>query len=1055
MTNEENGTDSNTRVLKTVEFVINYGDKLSKLQVYLNKYKDDSAKCLEVSKKVFKASPRNLCSNAMWQVYKQYHTNQELVDNISKYIAFNSSNSITLEEEIGLIDKYCSELDKQQSQTEQQSQQPVQQSTNNSNYVQALKAIGFKVYDDRVPIAGKTGQKTNIINWLKGMCNEQLPNSCGYLSNSCLENQEVLQQHNIDYTKADIWNPKVYSVSEDTNFKLFIRESDISYDVLVKLPLGLTQFDFTSGKAQIEIIRLLGMFNSKGGSSNCSLVGNIAVKSIGYIYNIPDCEYSAVVMTISKDLLKFRKSNYLVSDYIDACMGASNNFDAFRGDFCLGDKIVIGISPGKLQSVPLHSSSPNNLGGCLVNGAAGSGKSVLLNSLLVQGLALNNNNYGKYEKQGNGAIVLLDAKANEWVKPWKSIIDNMGYTLYGFDGCNVDSNLLRYIDKKGNTINVNTVIPEYVLGMCFLSSFRQVIRERYGTINAKSTQDFNKASTQETLPRILILVDELNTMKENVGGAAYGQLFNRFLMAKDTRTVSYHWVLAGQNLTKSVVSSQSSPNYPYRIVGSMDEDGYKYHNIKVDKAVEEYEARTEKGSIMSQGMFYFGHSGNTRLIKSMYLPEDTSSLSSILQKLGAFPGLTELHNLVRWGLENTPKLYKDTMLAEKYPRNNFVIAALRLVGAINDEEFEYYSNVVMGLTEQSADQENQGNWHNDEFEAFSIEEPEQSNQSNINTSQTLDFNSLMNDIDLNGLNVSEQDTPKQSKPKFDMNNIDYGNCKVEVGVNNSQVFNRDGTVSDTIDKENIEYYQSSAKYTPSFQANKGVKKTLEKSPIATKIYANKLFDDIIQSGIKCFKSKTDIVQLTIIGNDIWLNSEYINDIPDNTTIRNIVSMEVITKRLKHLTLLEIDTGIMSAFYSELGDNAINSLFVSNKKLQHLTIRKSNGKSIEIDRQDAIMQPTQQDTESIAKDKLTKACNKSPKQNWELKDLTDKIYGFGKVQESFSRASNNIWHNGGGVHLGRAILWAALGVGTLGVASAFSAVVRTSLAGVNFIRRQVG
>lgn len=1044
---------SNVNTLNLIDFIIDNQQDLDRL---VNSINDCPSKelSLSVAKKVFKGRPEVLCDNNLWITYSKFIGSQNCLI-VPKYLSVNLPSINNSE---SLIGEFCNELQRAIQQEGRKSQER-QDSQTQQEYIRALQNLGFKLCDDRISIAGKTGQKTKIINWLHGMYSEQLPKGCGYTSNSCLVNQQVLEDNQIDYRTADIWNNKVNKVHEDTIFRLFIRESDISFDIVIKLPLGLEQFDFTSKKAQIDIQTLLGIFTnmdkSKGDTFRCSLIGDISIKLIGYTFGIEDCKYDAVIITLSKDLLKFKNSNFLVSDYIDACMGVSNNFDAFRGDLCLGNKIVIGVSPGKLHSVVLHTTAPNQFNGCFMSGGAGSGKSALLDSLLVQGLALNNGDYGrlpngtKLNRQGNGSLVMLDAKANEWIKPWKQLLNNMGYILYGFDGCPVNSQLLRYTDRKGNIANVNTNIPEYVLGMCFLNSFRYVIRARYGQIQANNVTEFNSMS-QDTLPRILILVDELNTIQDTIGGKDYGQIYKRLFMAKDTRTVSYHWVLAGQNLTKSVVGGQNKTNYPYSIVGKMDADGYEYHKIKLDKSVEEYEAKTSRGSIMSQGMFYFGMSDSTKVVKSMYLPAEQSVRQEVLNKIGAFPGLVEMHQLVRWGLDNTPQLFKDTMIAEKYPNNNFVIAALYIVGAITEQEFENLSNYCLsgGVdTQNQDDYDSQLDIPNQEIYGFDFNSNEpvadsrplnHSNQRN-NTM----FNGL-DDLDLDGFNVSDTNNV--------LNDIDYSGFNVDIEPSENNLFNGDGTFSDNIDKRNIKYQDKKVMFENHNKINKGISKILNKSPASIKVYANKLFEDILKTGVKYFNHKTDISILTILQNDLWLNEQYIDGIPDDTELKNIVSMGIINKVLKHLRLIEIDTSIMASFYSELGDNAISEIFKINKQLQQLNIQKSNGEEIEINRDMALNKV--QDQESKSRDILNKACNKSQQKNWELNDLTSKIYGFGKVQESFRRASSNIWHSGDGVHPIRAFGWTALGIGTLAVTGAFTGVVRSALLCANGIRNLV-
>lgn len=1053
--------------LSYLKYIVTYKELLEMLYVtILNTNRPEI--CKKVAREVFNGNPGILTSSDFWKCYRQY-TDCKRELNIEQLL---KNELVDIEKPEALIKKFCEELKKQVSEQAPKNTQPAQP----IGYISKLQQLGYGLFDDRNDIAGKQKQKTNIINWLHRMYNEDIPK--GGISSVNQVNRQLLEQNSIDYKTADIWNNKINKIHEDLKFRLFIKETDISFEVLIKLPLGLEQFDFTSDKAVTETKTLLGIFTnndkSKGDTYSCSLIGSIAVKKIGYMFQMQDCNYDAVMFTLSKDLLKFKNSNFLVNDYIDACLGATNNFNGFRSDFCLGNKIVMGVTPGKLASVVLHPSAPNQLNGMLMSGSAGSGKSAFLDSVLVQALALDNKDYGRLpngtslSNQGNGAVVLLDAKSNEWVKPWKSIINQMGYVMYGFDGCQVDSSLLRFINKKGEVQNISAYFTEYMLGMCFLSCLRHIVRAKYGLIGAKDSVVYNN-NAQDKLPRIVILADEINTISDNTKIKEYGKLYQKFLMANDTRTANYHWILAGQNLKASVISNKDQVNYPYRVLGSLDNSEYEYHGVKVDKAVAEYEAKTEKGSIMSQGMFYFGSKGNTQVIKSMYLPDKDNSerirALKAIQGINGLMGLNELHSLVKWALESNPSMFKDNMVNDIYPRNNLVIASLYVTGAITAEEFEYYSSIVMGLGGDDSldcDEPNQevygfslngGNQQsNQQGNQQSNQQGNQQRQDNQQSNQQRQGNQQSNGFNVNDVinAFEEQSTQEPLRNTNSMNDIDFSGFKVETVPNNSRIFDNNGNIDTSkIANENI-VNASTINHRQAVKQNK----IFEKSPIATKMYANKTFEDIIKSGIKHFRSKADIVHLTITYNEIWFNGQYIDCDIDNTSIKSIVSMGIINKHLKHLQLMEIDTSIMAVFIEELGDNAINEIFKINKKLQHLTIIKSDGSTIEIER-DKLGSSPKKDEESKARNILNKKCNSSSKQRWEMSNLTDRIYGFGLVKDSFGRAKKNIWYSGkDGIHPIRALGWTALGFSTLAITGSVSAVARGIEGIVNLARKSI-
>ena len=1078
-------SDNNINLLSAIKYITDYEAEFKELKqslIAFNKWdtnQDKTEIAQSITQRVFNGKPVYLCDSLMWKWFCKFNniTNDSWTNNIEKYFNINQSTITATGEQLR---EYSKSLMGVINNNTQQTSANTAQQTNLPLYIQVLKNSGYSLCDDRNSIAGKTSQKTNLINWLKGQCTEALPKDCKYTSNSCLVNAEVLKSNNIDYQTADIWSIRVNKVHEDTKFRLFIRETDISFNIIIKLPLGLEEFDFTSNKAQIEIKRLLNLFTNndktKGDTYSCSLIGEIAIKSIGYMFQI-DCNYNGVFIVLSKDLIKFKNSNYLVSDYIDACQGITNKFMGFSDDLCLGNKIVFGVTPGKLESVVLHTSAPNQLNGCLMSGGAGSGKSAFLDSLLVQGLALDNRDYGKLpngtrlNNQGNGAVVLLDAKANEWVKPWKNIINSMGYVFYGFDGCMVDQSLLRYVNPKTKqSSNINFDIPEYVLGMCFLSALRYIIREKYGLIGAKDVVTYNNATQDNKLPRILILCDELNTIQSTITTKPFGKIYNKFFMANDTRTASYHWVLAGQNLKARVVSNQDQVNYPYRVMGTLDKESYDYHGVTIDKAVEAYESKTEKGSIMSQGMFYFGKKGNTKVIKGMYLPDDNQSRQSALSKI-SLSGLNDLNNLVQWGIQNTPHLLKDNMLNNLYPNNNFVITALYITGVIDQNQFNTLSSYVLGEEQSQGDydeqqqQTEQQTQHNQEQFAFNLNEPEQQSLQQQQQIQQPQQESLFDNIDFSGYNIEDENTQhnqqtqqaqqqtaqqKVNEPLNLFDNIDFSGYRVEVEPSNSSIF--DNVHNDNLN--DIDYIETNNQISYKSKSNitSRLSNILNHSPVALKRYGKGLFGDIIKDGIGYFGNKHNINKLTIIQNDIWLNDRYINNTDCTEDIRNIVTMKEISKLLPSLTYIILDTSIMSAFYSELGDSAIQKIFKLNKYLQHLTIQKTNNQTIEIDRQDIEVNPGIRDDESENKDRLTKACNKSSKRRFEFTGLTSKIYGFNLVSDSMGRAKDNIWYSGGGkIHPLKAMGWTALGLSTLAVTGGFSLIARGTEGLINKIR----
>lgn len=635
-------------------------------------------------------------------------------------------------------------------------------------YVSELLKEGYKQINNVDTFLGKKDLANKIMKWLKSTCVEKPDSSTGYQYKTCYMYADLLKEKGIKDTKdANIWNAEIYQKSPDLEFRIFIKENDYGMDVIIKLPIGLNQFVFTD-VANDSIALIMSNTNAENGKTfQCSIMESPQLKSLRETHNV-NCVYEAIEFSLSKNLAEFAKSNWLFLDYLRACNGEKNVFSNFR-ELPLGEKVVIGVKTNSLKTERFDCSGQNQTSG-LICGQAGSGKSALMDSMVLQFLALK----GDY---GNGAVVLMDAK-QEWPPLWKSAFESIGVPFYGFDGSylsNQDSLKKREISQSGKVsiVNFKESITQEVGGMMLMMALYNVIQKILKESGCKDVKTFNKSNKNYNgitrLPRIAILIDEMNTFAVNAqkGTVAGGIMPVITGGANLTRTAGYMWFLCGQDVPKKILPADQRSSFKYNIMGTMDKERYEYFDVDENPNVVAYEAKTATSDnphpIMKQGTFYAGVKGKTELIRSLYLP-DEEKVTALNLLNSSFEGMRELDALVRYALQNN---MFDAFTQGVGGLNNIIYATLRDIGVISDDEFEEATARIFGEEKSSNAEEdywNMGNELEETTQDISIVTPNQNNQEKSQMKPQSSIQSNANSNNYNSHNEA-QNSQRPQRPQ--------------------------------------------------------------------------------------------------------------------------------------------------------------------------------------------------------------------------------------------------------------------------------------------------
>lgn len=574
-------------------------------------------------------------------------------------------------------------------------------------YIAELKAKGFREINDSEPFLGKDKMFSKLLRWLQQFCTEKPDKVTGYKYKTCQAYESVLKANNeMNVKDANIWSFETFSKHPDLEFRAFVRQFDHAYEVIIKLPMYLNSFSFGAGTVEGISMLFSNTNPEKGKVFQSSVMESPSIKNIGSTYNI-ECVYDMVRVVLVKDLAEFATSSWLLMDYLKACNGEQTAFSRYK-NLPLGTGIVVGVKPNSLKAELFDCTGKNQTSG-IICGKAGSGKSALMDSMVVQFLALQGD-------MGNGAVVLMDAK-QEWPPLWKKVFQAKGIPFYGFDGSllsNQASIKKRVVSKTGkiSIVNFGEGITQEVGGMFFMSALYEVIQTVLKKAGVKDVREFNKKGCVvediKRLPRIAIFIDEMNTFASNSPKGSAGKAIMPYITggANLTRTAGYMWFLCGQDVPKSIISAEKRSSFKYSIMGTMDKERYDYFGVTENPNVVAYEERYSTSEnvhpIMKQGTFYAGEQGKTELVRSLFLPDDEKA--DALNLLNSnFEGMFELDALVKYGLRHN--LF-DNFTKGINGKNNIVFAVLRDLGVISEAEFNAATERVFaesGGIEESVD----------------------------------------------------------------------------------------------------------------------------------------------------------------------------------------------------------------------------------------------------------------------------------------------------------------------------------------------------------------
>ena len=569
------------------------------------------------------------------------------------------------------------------------------------SYIYALRDKGYMLVSSKDEI-GYVSEIPELM--IETVRKTYTPRPIAGFSDDCiLKLRSVITSVGLDPKRVDIWSKSVYKKHEDLAFRLFLKETESSYDFLLKIPKGMsaTSFDLNKdGVPNKNLEALPGCFSDDGSYTKAPAM--IAFSS-AFGINTP---YLAIRFNIVKDYIAFKKENWLLRDYIKTARGKMKSKYNELGDLPLGKSLMVGVYPGGYLDWEINCEA--GVSACLMSGGAGSGKTVMFDSILLQSLA--------YEGDfGDGAVALLDFK-QEWVAAWKKYFTERDVPFYGFDGepLPADRLLYEFTDKKGTEIKeLPYVMPNYLAGALFLNGMYVFIQRllRYDKDNPSSNiHDYNTSGKNSRgiakIPRLTVLSDEINSMYDRISKRKeYISIYkNCMLQAKATRTSGYIWFFAGQDISHTIIPKAEKNNYLYRIGGSLPTARYVYHELTPNPSIKAYAELhgTEKvpDPIMRQGMFYAGQAeGISTVTKCMFLPSEErgNALDDLESKI---PGMHQFHALVKLALEDG--VFDDTTVESLGYKNNIVYCALWQLGIITEEEFDYYTKRCFGTADDSS-----------------------------------------------------------------------------------------------------------------------------------------------------------------------------------------------------------------------------------------------------------------------------------------------------------------------------------------------------------------
>ena len=859
--------------------------------------------------------------------------------------------------------------------------------TNKEAYRELLTELGYKELFNNISFLGDTNQYKELIELI---VKNYLDLNYGYIkdasSNIMYKNRKILEA-NGKSAKLNFLSAEIQKLDEDFRFRVFYKQTKkgdrvISCDLIVKLPRGavikndLTSRDFLTIATKYDM-KLIGdckttTLGTRLGLRDIRLENRDAYESeISYMYN-------CLSFSLIDDLGSFCDDNlnkHSFLDYIKFCRGEdTESFSEYAPNLMgLGSKITFGTTINSLKQIALTSKGGiDSFNAGLLIAGAGSGKTIVLNSILLQAIALNNEPYlvngNEYSNSGNGAVVLMTYKAQEWIPAWQQLFREKGKKLYGFDGSFIERNLLRYNkttkskDNKKVPSIIEDAIPMYVAGLYFLANLSNIIRDIYGKAGCESAVDFNNKDCSidgiDKLPRVMVLIDEVNSLASNSDFRVPMQ--SHLFTARETRTANMTWLLAGQDISASVLSNSERSNYNYNILGTLsgmespnkNTNRYMYYGANVPQEIIEYKKLHNK-NILTRGVFLV----DNELTKSLYLDEsqNNEALNEILDISGGV-GLDELEQVINYGIQNglfTKRALKIDVYDDKYPDNNILAAGLYQMGLISEEQYKLLTEERLGEISALEDLEiSTPNQRTDKVYNYNQGEKQQ-NSKDFCASKNINLGQSYND---------KQDNFQDFKKSHFKYNRAIPQTAGEMLYLNDYINRED--IEDIRSKVNV-YSVKVDRYvdTKIFEdTNLGktsfISKLINNSPIYADMKLKQNFSAVLDQVNETIKL-SNVRLIEILGNNLFLNKRLIDlselvgcdmyGISNKIDFNELLNFRVLSRKCKGVKKYTLDTQVLNLLQSELGDDWVVELFNLNKLLKNITILNRDGSSTELER----------------------------------------------------------------------------------------------------------
>lgn len=849
---------------------------------------------------------------------------------------------------------------------------PVKSAPSKTRYIEVMREYGYTLVKNDTSVFGRKGQYAEIIKLFKQHFVDLETNTYISASSNIMNaNRAQLEAHSIDIKKTPYDSKQVQTLSEDFIFRVFLKETAIGGELIIKLPRGakVNMRGANKGAPDYKAIALAYNMQAMGDCGQRDIASYLGESTDERLINQDEYDnnrgytYQAVSINMIRSLADFKdntRNKHTLMDYISFCQGEdAPGYESYSEfDKGLGHTLAVGTTAKGIEQLSVTGQGNGAFNGGLLIAGAGSGKTVLYNTLVVQAVALNNSPYmfrgKKCGYHGDGAVVLLDYKMGEWTEGWRSAFNSIGRKLYAFDGRKIPGQYLRQVQiknsaKSGRTVTVLPItdpIPFYVAGVYFLTHLRGVIRHIYTRAGVASTTEFNKGGFNidgiTKIPRTLCLVDEITSLSEDRAfrKAMQANLF----IAQDTRTTNMAWLIGGQDISAQVMPNAKLSNYNYRIVGSLAgmtstnkaQNRYAYYNVNVPQEIVDYTEQHPQNPLLTHGVFL----ANNELTKSMYLPEDQNAeaLARINELYGS-EGMSELEQIVGYGIKHGLFTVNASVTVagydETYKGNNILAVALYSLGLITMDELKQMTKETLNhFKTEDSQQETEG--------GELIEQPSDAYEDNAVSYAAQE----QSDQDTSPIFKQNEKQSKQAKPTQRRSKNSVIPSSVGEALFTGQTINN-------IPLENLAVGAKTHKVTINTEdyitSQSSLKTALARySPRYVDIVLNDAWRKVLKTAEEAMDTYVTLVEL--LGDRLFVNKRYIDTssltgsdpygIENKVAFSELVDFGVLFKTYKKLKQLTIDVSFEQKLLAYAG--SYGELFEKTKSLTTVRVLARSG-----------------------------------------------------------------------------------------------------------------